>query len=317
MTLSDIDLVEKVYNFEEKGYWGGQVYKGLIFIDIYLRKIYYDKLHSPKHMFLFIIYKGKDNINMMLYDATKRKKENRLIKIDNKKKNKEKIRRYINLYKDTDKRFTYFNLGVYPSKYYGHALDFLYDSKTHTIERYDSGIGMYSKYINPFIKNFFREIYGEDVKFIFDSKCEFFAIKQNECRYKKRFINYKSPGFCMLFNYWLVELRIKNDHLSRNDVLKKAKKIYNHTPDKICETIRGYAQFVEALVKKYKIIGHLGLGDDLYIKDIVTKSTPKKLNLVTPINPDLDTIKKQTPKNDPFFRSLLYRIAMILGIKII
>ncbi|HEY9701259.1 MAG TPA: hypothetical protein V6C58_02380, partial [Allocoleopsis sp.] len=150
MTLSDIDLVEKIYNSKEKGYWGGKIYKGVIFEDVYLSRKYKNILHSLRnvHIFIDFSYKTK-NIDFELYDATKRRIENRIVKI-NLEKHKKKLQEYIQLYKDTTKRFTYFSFSVsIKEKNYGHANAYLYDSDIHTIERYDSCVVPYQKYLNP------------------------------------------------------------------------------------------------------------------------------------------------------------------------
>ncbi|HEY9702378.1 MAG TPA: hypothetical protein V6C58_08025 [Allocoleopsis sp.] len=287
MTFTDIDLIEKIYDSNYIGKWMGERYKEAIFTDIYLQDRYSNDFHYLKYVQLWIISDSRKDNHFLLYDVMKRNKNDRMLNLENDDK---RVVKYMNKYKNTYKRFTYFPLVIY-SKKGNHFVSFLYDRKENTLERYDSSVIQSSRWMNIKIKNFFKKIYG-DLRFIFDSKCQYFTIKEIEfCSEYIKYQRYYSKGFCIVWSLWLIELRLKNKHLDRNTILLNAKKIFNRDPEKLCKIIRGYGQFIDSLIKKYKIVGNIS--DILYY---------------------IENIYKKTPKNDSLFRLILNKIALFVGI---
>ena len=100
----------------------------------------------------------------------------------------------------------------------------LYDSKTNEIEFFqrNPGLGKYTVFdkSKPLIKKFFTYIYGDNLKFKFQEnfclKADFFS---ESCTYKNYDLYDRVDGDCLLWVLWYLELRLKNQALSRNQVL--------------------------------------------------------------------------------------------------
>jgi len=262
-----IDLVEKSYRKSLKGFWNGTPEIDFLFTELYINKHYNNTLHYLPYLNLNIVHNHTNNTYQFnIFDYNKWKIYN--------KKDKKEFEQYIKLYKDTDKRFTYFpitELNKYANITEGHGIFFIYDNLLNQLELFDPNAGNFHYYKN-FFKKFFTKIYGKKIKFIYpDQFCPFFGeLHFDKCKNKK--YKFKTDGFCAVWCLWYLELRLKNENLKRNEVISKALNKLKKD-NRICKLIRGYAQFIQEITKNFELI----LDNGIYI--ITLK---KKTNYIIP-----------------------------------
>ena len=255
------DLVEKPFDQDLLGEWRAFPDITNTFYLTYIKKNFRKQLH-------FLPF-----ITINLFDHYDNKYSYISIYDDNKKKSVDdddilEYKKYITLYKNTKKRFTFFpitlkevvknknnidELGL-------HAISAIYDKKTKEVEIFDSTPFNVNKHENA-IKYFFEDIYGKDHKVIYLYRCfSFDLLRVNRCDnvpYK-----YTARGFCAIWVIWYLELRLKNRELSRDQIYDKAIDILKYGGEenisRVCELLRGYAQFVDKTVDKYIVVNKNG-----------------------------------------------------------
>jgi hypothetical protein len=180
-----------------------------------------------------------------------------IFKIDKTSINNEHNKFYKNTiseYQKTEKRFTLIPISTdyfkNDERIYGNSSLLLYDKLLNQVEIFDSFYNNYShikKQMNIFIKN----VYGKKVKIRYPRKNDLFFtdLEKKYCPY----YYYSDSGFCVLYVIWYVELRLRNKHLSKDEINKKLKERVKKNPKIICDVINGYIQFTEKLNKQYKL----------------------------------------------------------------
>jgi hypothetical protein len=257
------DLVEKPFNPELIGEWIGNPDLEQIFYLTYIKKNFQKQLHFLPSIGPYLV----DNVylketDIRIYDDNKKN-------IFNKRENPSEYKKYISLYKNTKKRFTYFPITLLRIMSYrgrvelvddsNHALSAIYDKQTKEVEIFDS-IQLNIKQHEPSISKFFEDIYGKDIKVIYIRKCfSLSRLEINRC-YDTPYKYASGGGFCVIWTLWYLELRLKNRELSRDQTIDKAINLLKHSPKntKVCELLRGYAQFVDKTVDKYIVINKNG-----------------------------------------------------------
>ena len=252
---SSIDLAEKPFDSKLKGEWEGYYHNNLIFLDIYLKNNYKDDVFIDPFTTIFMsetpfLNKYKFGI---IDDITGKNHP-----YDSTSKNSPIYKKFFSSVRNRNNRFSYFQIShslyIYDEEIReGHAMSFLYDKKSNEVEMFDSSNTHYHLKFKKKIIKFFTEIYGNKVKIIFPEFCLNLTKLQTECDLEGG--NYKSKGFCIIWNLWYLEMRLRNKKLSRQEVLYKAVKSLKNDKEKICRTIKGYAQFVNSLTKNYIIFG--------------------------------------------------------------
>jgi hypothetical protein len=254
------DLVEKPFNPELIGEWIG--YKNIdhIFYLTYIKKNFQKQLHFLPfvHPVLFDYIFGKYNY-MTIYDDNKKK--------DFTRDNISEYKKYLSLYKNTKKRFTYFPITIMeiaeykdnPREVVGHAISAIHDKKTQEVEIFDSN-PLNIKKLGSEISKFFEDIYGKDIKVIYIHKCFSLSRLEIDSCYDTPYKYASEGGFCVIWTLWYLELRLKNRELSRDQTIDKAIGLLKHGPKntKVCELLRGYAQFVDKTVDKYIVVNKNG-----------------------------------------------------------
>jgi hypothetical protein len=175
--------------------------------------------------------------------------------------------KHVNKYRNTKKRFCYHFVDIRDSSSYeggsGHAMTVLYDSFTKEIEFFqrNPGTEKYSVFENskPILTNFFRYVYGETVKPVFNNNlCVKAAFFSELCYNKNWELNKRISGDCMIWSLWYLELRLKNNALSRRQALNKTIKIFTknlkwYTVDThlVCKVILGYSTFIDNITEQF------------------------------------------------------------------
>jgi hypothetical protein len=154
----------------------------------------------------------------------------------------------------TKKRFTLFNFVLHIDEdkddIYIHAFCCIYDSKTHTVELFDSVRNSYIEF-KPVLTAFFKMIYNSNVKFEIIRFCPKFGGLYNFfCHHLV--LPYKIDGPCTIWVMWYIELRLKNPLLTKHQIVKKALLLFTKDPQRLCRLLRGYAQFIQSITTKYR-----------------------------------------------------------------
>ena len=258
MGSKSINLVEKQFNSKLKGEYNEPVASEIIFTELYINKHYSKSLHYIPSIRLDLreIKKKSNALFGYSYTYTFNIADYNKQKLYNLKKDKKEFEKYYKLFKDTDKRFTYFPISqreiFNDILISSHAIFCIYDKLINQIELFDSNVEDFFYYKN-FFNKFFKNIYGKNIKIIYpDQNCYFFSeIELNKC--KKRNYIYNSTGYCGVWSLWYLELRLKNTELTREEVLNKSLTLLKKGNQKICRLIRGYAQFIQEITGKYEL----------------------------------------------------------------
>jgi hypothetical protein len=254
-----IDLVEKPFNPKFKGKGGFTAYDEYIYLELYLKKKYAKNLYSipftdlvltnelsavdKKTRFIIVVESG------LFFIPDEDKKEPIFIE-------------FINKIKNVKKRFTYYNSTqhfTFKNEVISHSSAFIYDSKTNTIDHFDSIPNhLVEKYQKKYI-NFFKMVYGNGVVINFsrDRSCTYFGrLYYQKCseNVKNGKYVYTTKGFCGVWTMWYLEYRLANPDFSPDELIKEALKVFGKPGDKICKFIRGYAKFYTETIEKFDII---------------------------------------------------------------
>jgi hypothetical protein len=304
-TKKPFDIVTKPFDPNLVGKWIGEYELEHTFYLTYIKKNFRKQLHFLPFVNLMLIDSWDDPSGIFLIHDNNIPKS--FFLSDSGK--------YMTLYKNTKKRFTYFPItisfitkGIFGIiKRIGHAVSAIYDKKNNEVEIFDSNPFNVKKH-GPDLLTFFERIYGEDIKIVYLNKCFLFsAIDFRKCElipYK-----YTSKGFCVIWVLWYLELRLKNRELSREQTIDKAENILKNGSPKdgtrVCELLRGYAQFVNKTVDKYIVVNKNGKNT------LVPNPTPKVFaNSVPTTN---FNIKPESIKNDKDYLIALGLLSAIIG----
>jgi hypothetical protein len=245
---SSIDLVEKGFDPNLRGEWIGDPEISQLFINKYISEKYNSELHTVPFIDFSIFYDNETNETLV-----KLTEYNTLNRYYFKK---DSFEPFFKKYRNPDKRFTFYpintaELNKTQDDIDYHAISALYDKKTNKVEIFDS-IGSDFTYYKQTFKDLFTEIYGSEIKIVYIvNRCVKFGKLEGE-RCIDFIYNYKAEGFCVIWVLWFLELRLSNPSISKEKLIEKAlEKLKNGT--KVCELLRGYAQFVDKIFSKYSL----------------------------------------------------------------
>ena len=61
-------------------------------------------------------------------------------------------------------------------------------------------------------------------------------------------------GYCIIFTLWYLELRLKNAKISKSQIDSKIISYFEKAPEKFCELIISYTDFVNETIKDYALL---------------------------------------------------------------
>jgi hypothetical protein len=252
---NSISLVKKPYHPDRAGKWTGSTMIGDIFLQKYIMKKYKNILHSVPFTSILVGYLSPT--------------APQVVAVFNSSKGlgyfypqeKDQMQDYLNLYRNTKKRFTVYDITLFfqhQGQRIGHAVLFIYDRNTHTLEYYDSNPTTYKQGIfqnKRKLKSLFREIYDKHVIVDFDTNnklCPRIPHKYlQEC--KTRHYIYDTGGSCLVWALWYLDFRMRNKDVPRNKAFSKAIDEFSSDPEAICKFEIAYAQFIDDFVKDYTV----------------------------------------------------------------
>ena len=261
-----IDLAQKSFDPTIKGEWVGFVENKDIFLELYMMKKYKEHLFYIPFISLISQYTDKSRKDIDFKPMFGLLDNNEFEIHEYKNKGNDIFNKYYKLYKDTNKRFTFFPytliMEIKGEKIY-HAVFFLHDKNTNEIELFDSNNETYNEGIKQnkkSISNFFKEIYGDDVKIDFTlinrllklRDISIGAIYNLHC-YDEDY-SFSSKGWCSVWALWYLEFRLKNRNIPKKELYAKAFKVFISGNQLICKHTRGYAQFIQKTIKDYKVL---------------------------------------------------------------
>lgn len=171
-----IDLIEKEYNSKLSINWSGSSIYDNLFVDKYIIKHYSNLLHYIPYIQIDLrnIEESLNNfkLNFQIHDVT-------YGRIYNYHQNKKEFKKYYKLFKNTNKRFTFFPINHFTYNLkglliYGHMTSAIYDKSLNQIEYFDPNDDILSKNKERYLINFFSEIYGRNIKIILSNGSQFF-----------------------------------------------------------------------------------------------------------------------------------------------
>jgi hypothetical protein len=269
-----VTLVEKYFDPALQGNWRAIWEKKAVFMNAYIQEKYKEDLYFLPFVEFHIFYDEKKNkTNIRLAD---------FIKYTGKiYENKGDFSPYLERYLDTRKRFTFYPFSIYTENpedetgFDSHGIGCIYDKKTKKVEVFDSIGSDFAPYKKT-LKTLFEEIYDKGVKIVYLNQCVNFG-KLVHYRCNDMYYNYNAGGFCTIWVLWYLELRLANKQMSRDLVIKLAIKKLKENDEKVCELIRGYAQFVDKIFSEYTLTK---TGSNLIVKiksEKITKRNYKAL----------------------------------------
>ena len=282
-----LDLAKKPFNSKKEGEWLGHPKNSQLFLHLYMEKMYHDSLFTIKPLLLAVInhvspprFAGYHLARNNMPDVEYQLSDGEMIS-----------NKYIERYRNTKKRFTYFPLTIFNRKTGHHLIPIIYDKNLNRVEFQDN-INLISdiqKVLSEDFKRFFRNIYGNSVKFDFKtSYCGTLKIlgKVNYC---EDYL-FKSRGYCAIYTLWYLELRLKNPNLTKRQIDSKIISYFKKAPHKFCELIIGYADFVNETIKDYELL-YKEIDEFSAIRSAIQEK--KIIKLTTKLSPLLTLIQIQ------------------------
>jgi hypothetical protein len=256
---SRIDLAEKPFESKIRGNWEGTPGNALLFTELYLKKYYDDLIHSPLPYSLILMkYHPSISTTKHLLGIVNESRHNRFYNWKD-EVYKDLFEIYFKSIQNTNKRFTVMNSRIidvaFDGATDGHSIIFLYDKKYNELEIFDSINTDYTPYKKN-INNFFKSLYGSKVKIIYPGACvNIGRTYMEKCIWPKNAPSYlyTSDGFCVVWSLWYLELRFRNLTKTRDQIIAQAVRSLRQGPERICKFIRGYSQFVEKIIKDFRI----------------------------------------------------------------
>jgi hypothetical protein len=254
--------------------WEGTLSKELVFFQMYLQEKYKNDLFTVP-LFCAEFYIGKHDTDLVLFSDThtiwlNKAKSNKKISLQGNKtseENKKTYEKIKKIFRASKKRFISFPLGTYFSgPESGHAYSLLYDKETKELELFqrdanDDEETDNSPSLKITLKKFFKDIFGKDVKIVYDlGLCINALIYSKRCETEEKYYKDFYEGDCLLWALWYLELRLKNNHLSREKVKKRILTDYKKVIDlgkdkgysyKACELMIGYRHFIDNFTKQF------------------------------------------------------------------
>jgi hypothetical protein len=289
MSSKSIDIIQKPFDPKYSKIWDGTLENRQIFLQMYIQETYRNLMYYKPFNALYVIYdddKDMTYMGVVSYSKYKYSLKNWLDCPDwTVKKFDKETKKYISSYKKTSKRFSmhYIKLQVKNADF-GHAVIALYDSKTNELEVFQRNTYIYEidqeyKKLQKLLKDFFKYIYGDTVKFKFQEQLCIITSKIGyQCEIRTRKLYKRVEGDCMLWMLWYLELRLKNHSLSRGQVLSKAIKYFKDdlrrfrlSGNLVCKVILGYSTFIDNFNKQFDVIKN---EKSYFIKINKKKSTP-------------------------------------------
>ena len=247
-----LDLAKKPFNSKKEGEWHGYPKNSQLFLHLYIEKMYHDSLFTIKPILLVVLLTHIKLPKLLAYHLA----NNNIPDIEYYLPEGEMIPdKYIERYRNTKKRFTYFSLLIINRGKGNHVIPIIYDKNLNRVEFQDNTTSI-SKILNVLtedFKHFFKNIYGNSVKFDFKtSACSTlkFLDKVNFC---EDYL-FKSSGYCAIYTLWYLEIRLKNPNLTKRQIDTKIISYFKKAPHKFCELIIGYADFVNETIKDYELL---------------------------------------------------------------
>lgn len=262
ISLSLEDMIKKSFK-NEKGKWVGVKHAFPIFLQEYLYKIFPDDIDFipfVRYTLTLELKAGRDG------NISEGKTSNTDILIENISSGNKiiveesEIRTF---FENSMKRFHIFPISMIRKALIddimfidGHAIVAIYDSKFNEIEIFDSNpenkleakVTNYKQVINRFFYKIYKSpniYYSTD--YVYHSLSYYATDTSNKYLYS-------SDGFCVIWCLWYINFRIKHKNLSGKQAIKAINKWFYKQRDKSDNAktiIRGYAQFVEKIIKNY------------------------------------------------------------------
>jgi len=289
---TSIDLVEKDFDSKLKGQWcGGSNQTETLFTELYLKKHYSDILHFVQHIELNF-QEQRLKKNSKYYFGL----------IDHEKKKVygfKGIKKYYPLYRNTKKRFTFFP--VYKQVFIiengkqisikNHSQLFLYDRKLNIVEYFNSDY-RYDYEYSKSVKKFFIKLYGVKIKIVNYWKYPVAYIHHINCNEDD--YNFTASGFCSIWSLWYIDIRLKNNKIPLQLLVKKIENKLRNNETLICKLIIGYTQFVQNIIKTHAIETDRNGKLVIIQKEIVKKSTIPMRSIKTEKDNEIMIVKKST-----------------------
>lgn len=253
-----IDIVKKSSDPEYIGEWKGLTKNASIFLNLYIKKKYKKHIFFIDLVKLYTIY-APGQLQERGVFLVKLQEDNKMdIEEINKKTVKKELSPYINAYKKSKTQFHFFEINmayVHPKteEIYAHSVSALYDRTTNKVEFFNyltSGTFDLEQFNKQFVI-FFQAIYGKSVLINYDKMCYRFGKLAN-CKLHN-IANFKIDGPCMIWTLWFLEFRVKNKHLSREEIIEASLKLFSKDKNLICKVIMDYGIFVDKLVSKHTL----------------------------------------------------------------
>jgi len=294
------DILKKTFDPEYSGNWSGMSDKTNIFLNVYIKEKYKKELFFLDYFTLVASYSEGEYPHSVFTADLKELDENKYHFIT-KKTIKEELLPYINAYKNSKKRFHFFDISMMirdkpTNQIKFHSASAIYDSSSNQVDFFNLLVGDFNvKAYNEKFKIFFRSIYGEQVKLKYSNTC--LLLGQTELRNFCEEDYYKNSKFyiggnCVIWTLWFLDMRLKNKHLTHQEVLKKSLKLFTETPELVCEVIKNYGIFADKIMKKY---------------DLVVDKKNKTVNI----------IYKETVENNRILKMIFGSLTMVMALRII
>jgi hypothetical protein len=287
METPSLDIIQKPFDPKYTKEWKGTFKTRQIFLKMYIQEkfknlLYYmsfNELHffyDNKPPFMSIFSKSRNDVHSF---------KNRVSSANwSLKKFDINVKKYISNYRNTTKRFSIHIVNLIGKKWEDYNVIALHDSKTNEIEFFQrdacmSAISEEYEISQKLLKDFFKYIYDDNVKFKFQEKLCVITSKYNIlCSGINPELYRRNFDDRVLWILWYLELRLKNQELSRSQVLSKVIKIFKNDFKKsyqdtnlVCKILLGYSTFIHNFVKQFTLIKTV---NGIIIKINKKKTTP-------------------------------------------
>jgi hypothetical protein len=280
-----LKIIQHTYDSQKKGVWDGDIAKQSMYTELYIKEKYGEQLYYLDYVDLeaFRTYKRRgEGDDIYEFGITDFNKSENIILFN--EKNMETVKPYIQAFKNTDKRYTFYPTGVYEGYEReritsGHSVFFLYDKKIHTVYLINSNGNDLFPY-QKFITKFFELIYTKTVKIVYWIDCDCKSLGRlhyHKCQIgsKEDRYNYKSPGYCIIWTLWFLEMILTHPKLTIQQLKLKTNSFLEKKRNLICKIAISYAQYIEKITDKYEL--HL-TKNQLKIRE---KNTNKEPYIIT------------------------------------
>lgn len=245
---SSIDLLQKAFDPNLTDSREDNIVVNQLYISKYIGEKFKTTLHIIPFTEFNIIYDAKaDRIILKVVDAGIFKEFFSTDPI---------FQTYLKKFRDTTKRFTFYPMTKIKVKAKGksidsHSLNAIYDGKLNRVQIFDSitnGFPDYTKVLTDLFASIYRNV---SVSYEKEPLVNFSKLEEYNCN--KTSYAYESKGLDAVWSLWFLELRLTYPGISFEVLKYKAfKRLENGK--KVCEFIRGYAQFVQEIFSNYDIV---------------------------------------------------------------